>query len=315
MSRLDDLGEILDEAESRGNAAQAPKKEWKHAYETIDNKTETIALPETIKGKFIYQDEKNTVKVSYIGTYVAGAPELAKVEDIQVQLYGKETPEKLESLVTLKSNEVYKKKQLVLYVSKLLKIEEETADEKQEFKDFRSKFLIGLKEVIRKIIEDAQSKNFFDRFDLNLPKYKDYISDPNFNYDPFSMIGQGGHGRKFGTGIIGTGKDSKDYSVLGGLDLQNLEELYEKYKNIKINLIEKEEKDVKYKTLEELLANDLPASQNQEPKLITPGNGQKEKSYLNIINYLTDLEKKHKNKHKKPDDDEDSDDGKGKKSN
>ena len=263
MSRFKDLGDILDKADKRENSAPAPKKTWKHSYETIEGKTGMISMPDEIKGKFTYQDEQNIVKVSYTGCYVEEAPGLSKADDIQVQLYKKETPETLESLVTLKSDEVYNIHRLKLYISQLQEIEKETEDEKNEFKYFRDKFLEGLREVIKKITDGAEEQdpidNIFGKYCSDIPFKKEkteYLQNQNQN---LLMPGIGLQGGKKYTPSI-------DYdSILNDKDkIEYLQENLEKYKNIKEELsnikIKKDiKKETKPKTLEDILQQDIEA--------------------------------------------------------
>lgn len=162
MDSLDKVWEILDEAEDKlDNAKQSLKRLWNHNYEIIDNKTTEIAMSQNIQGDFVYQERQNIVKVHYAGKYFAGASELSEVDDLKILLYKKETPNSLESLVTLKSEDTYKKQNLGAYVAILQQIEQETEDETQEFAGFRKKFLEGLKDVINKIFE-GQIKEKYD---------------------------------------------------------------------------------------------------------------------------------------------------------
>jgi len=267
MSRLTDLGEILDETENRENTAAAPKKEWRHSYETIEDSTSVIAVPDEIKGKFVYQDDQNIVKVSYTGCYLEEAPGLSKVADIQVQLYKKETPETLESLVTLKSDEMYNKHRLSLYVSQLQKIEEETKDEKEEFKYFRDKFLEGLREVIKKIISEAEEvtyiKNLFGKYLVDTPidianKKKKTAYLQNQNTGLFTP-GIGAQGGKKYTPRIDYDYILNDENILGDIqeNLEQYQTIKDALKNIKIKKDIK--KEPKQKTLEDILQHDIEA--------------------------------------------------------
>lgn len=264
MSRFKDLGDILDKVGKRENSAPAPKKTWKHSYETIEGKTGMISMPDEIKGKFVYQDEQNIVKVSYTGCYVEEAPGLSKADDIQVQLYKKETPETLESLVTLKSDEVYNIHRLKLYISQLQEIEKETEDEKNEFKYFRDRFLEGLREVIKKITDGAEEQdpidNIFGKYCSDIPFKKEkteYLQNQNQN---LLMPGIGLQGGKKYTPSI-----DYDSILLNDKDkIKYFQENLEKYKNIKEeyyqSIIKKDIKEeIKPKTLEDILTKDIEA--------------------------------------------------------
>lgn len=285
MSRLDRLGDILDDAENQAQTEAGPKKEWKHSYETIDCKTGNIGVPDEIKGKFVYQDNQHIVKVSYTGCYVEEAPGLSKVDDIQVQLYNKETPETLDALVTLKSDEMYNKHRLSLYVSQLQKIEEETKDEKNEFKYFRDKFLEGLREVIKKIMGGEEKygiKNLLENLEFD-PIKKEAMYDLNPKYiqnQNFLTPGIGAQGGKKYTPRIDYDTILNDENMLGNIkeNLEHYQTIKDALKNIKNTKDIKEE--TKPKTLEDILTKDIEAiNQDMFDKHIH----NRDKKYYGII--------------------------------
>lgn len=157
MSRLDRLGEILEEAEDRS----CNKEKWLHRYDFIgDNK---------IHGSFTYRDEENMLKVSYtasiqkidqslftnIQSYLPGRGLTQILENnAQARLSKKKNKDMLEAMVESNSNETYQKNKLMPYIDllKLLCAEIEKNEEDAGFKPYKSQIVTEIRKIINTLM-------------------------------------------------------------------------------------------------------------------------------------------------------------------
>jgi len=154
MSRLTDLGEILEGYEGRSG----PKTQWVHRYDFVDD--------HKIHGSFTYRDEENILKVSYTASihniikeimqnaYNPGRGLTQILENnAQARLSKKENKDMLEAMVESESNEMYQKQNLVPYIRLLnmLCAEIEKNEEDEDFKPYKNRVVTEIKKIIDKL--------------------------------------------------------------------------------------------------------------------------------------------------------------------
>ena len=174
MSRLDDLGEILDGVGERS----CPKSEWSHTYRCASNNK--------IQGSFTYRDKDNILTVAYtlsngildLGTLNSISKYLDPFErnenNVQARLCRKENKDLLEAMVeaelpghkyldNTKKDETYQKHKLVPYIEILSRLCDAVANEEDEqFKPYKSEVQTGIKIIIKKLLEDKQDSDQTD---------------------------------------------------------------------------------------------------------------------------------------------------------